>query len=433
MMGDPITKVILTASSMASYYGTISGFNSMQEASYAKYLKLKRNHTVKRGKSKGKTFGPGQKMFACAGDDHVMLGSKEEVLKPPRFLESMGFEISWEKYRVSKRFVHYCQDFGFSPRLKTSIKIDNVKMRLVNQFQKMGSHGNFEFPDPLIGKAKNLERDFRFMKENWENGLEEGLFDHLKRVMPAIIRCGMPSFFEEKIFKDPMAYAPTKVGGIGIPNCYEQFMESHTDDVMLLRKAKYLLANDPTFIGKKETQWQRGIRFQTCFLDLSPFIGNDKVIQSDYRTAFQSTAETLNTGSATPSSMRRVTRQVHRTYINLMEPLTVTGSKESAYSEIYSGRARPEMARRKNRARQILSALRKMAYDNAGVILAMSEDEFDWGNRAGVWVSRADIHSYLGIGGNVPNLSLSKYYFEGVAGRFEPTDSLSLQPSQCDG
>jgi hypothetical protein len=423
MMGDPITKVILTASSMAAYYATINGFNKLSDVTYEKYVRNTRAHTVRRGPRRGHVFGAGRKMFACAGDDHVMLGTLQDVLKPPRFLESMGFEISWEKYRISRRFVHYCQDFGLAPSLKAGIKIDNVKMRFLNQFQKMGSHGNFEFPDPLIGKAKGLERDFRFLEENWELANKEVL-PTLKMLIPAFIRAGMPSFFEERVFRDPLAYMPTKRGGLGIPNSYYEWMNNRAEDVDLMQRTAYVLRTDPTMVEEKTKTWTRGIVFQQKYMNLEP-LKEGIVAVKEYRDVFRQTVESLDIGSTTPSSMRRVTKTIHQNYVNLMMPNPLIGSKESVFSEVYSGRAQKQMVRRKRRSRQVLAALRRVARENAGVILDIPSQDIDWNNLPGLWVSRADIHTALGISSFAPGLTLSRSYFEGVAGKFELSETMS--------
>jgi len=431
MMGDPITKVILTASSMGAYYATINGFRKLSDVSYVKYKRNTQSHTVRRGPRKGHVFGPGRKMFACAGDDHVMLGTLKEVLMPPRFLESMGYEISWEKYRISRRFVHYCQDFGLTPRLKLGIKIDNVKLRLLNQFQKMGSHGNFEFPDPLIGKAKGLEREFKFLEENWELQNNEVL-PLLKRLIPAFLRVGMPSFFEERVFRDVLAYTPSSRGGLGIPHSYNEWMEARSYEIDLLERTTYVLKTDPTMVEEKVKTWTRGMVFQQKYMNLLPL--KEGIIEAkEYRDVFRQTAESLDFGSTTPSSMRRVTRKVHQDNINLMMPNPLIGSKESIFSEVYSGRARKQLVRRKRRARQVLAALRRVSRENAGVILDIPQEEIDWNNLPGMWVSRSDIHAYLGVSGFAPDLTIPKYYFEGKAGRFELEEEIlpvGINPTQ---
>mgnify|MGYP003572089936 CR=1 FL=1 len=423
MMGDPITKVILTASSMGAYYATINGFDKLSDVTYEKYVKNTRAHTVKRGPRKGHTFGAGRKMFACAGDDHVMLGTLDQVLKPPRFLESMGFEISWEKYRISRRFVHYCQDFGLAPSLKPGVKIDNVKLRFLNQFQKMGSHGNFEFPDPLIGKAKGLERDFRFLEENWELENKEVL-PTLKILIPAFLRAGMPSFFEERVFRDPIAYMPTNRGGLGIPNSYYEWMETQAEDIDLMQRTAYVLKTDPTMVDEKTKTWTRGIVFQQKYMDLGP-LREGIVAAKEYRDVVRDTITSLDVGSTTPSSMRRVTKAVHQNYINLMMPNPLIGSKESVFSEIYSGRAQKQMVCRKRRSRQVLAAMRRVARENSGVILDIPKQDIDWNNIPGLWVSRTDIHNALGCSPFAPGLTLTRSYFEGRAGRYELDETLS--------
>jgi hypothetical protein len=144
MMGDPITKILLTSASMASWYCTQAGFKTLKEVNFSRYIRDRYNYGIKKT--------PGSS-FACAGDDHTAVGTKADVIRPPMFLSSMKLEISWDKYAISRKYVSYCQAFGYAPRYKRSIHIDTLKVRLLNEFRKQGGHSSYEEPDPLVGKA----------------------------------------------------------------------------------------------------------------------------------------------------------------------------------------------------------------------------------------------------------------------------------------
>jgi len=123
LMGEPLTKCFLTLSSIGAYYATVQGFNNLDDVEIVPINRL---------------LSAGKKSFACAGDDHVALGDLGFVSRIPKMLESFGYEISWEKYRISSKYCHYCQDFGIAPAFERGIKVDTIKLRLLNQFQKQG-------------------------------------------------------------------------------------------------------------------------------------------------------------------------------------------------------------------------------------------------------------------------------------------------------
>eukprot|EP01068_Selenidium_serpulae_P006482 Selendium_serpulae@DN4405_c0_g1_i1.p1 len=277
---------------------------------------------------------------------------------------------------------------------------------------------NFEFPDPLIGKAKELEREFRFMRDNW--AMEDHLLlDRLKWIIPFALRSGMPSYFEEKIFRNPMAYIPTNRGGFGIPNLFQDFLEKRKETTDQHSKAVFLCKSDPNFIraGRDESRWCRGILFTQKLYDLSQL---NLAEPMSYEDIWASTQESLDHGSTTMSSARRVTRKVYKDFINLLEPNPLIGTKEDVFSEIYSGRYIHRPTRRRRRARHVLSMLRNDAIQNAGAISVMGEP--DWNVRHGDWIDRSDLLARLRVSALAPSVSVGIEYLTGRASRYEFDD-----------
>jgi len=411
MMGDPITKVILTASSIASYYCVTAGQYTLKETSFPKYLDYIRSKTV-RVRGQIRRFGRGVLAFACAGDDHTMVGPLHMCLAAPKFLESMGFEISWEKYRISKRYVHYCQDFGLHPRYKRSIKFDNVKLRLLNQFQKQGSMNQFEHPDPLIGKMKELERFMNHFPEG-----EDKQF--LKEVIPFMVRAGFPSFFEKKLAESPLSYVPTQLGGLGIPSIFEVQGEPKVINFM---RSQYLLRYMPDQIPIEErvrpvNNWHRG---QKLAQDVINFLGQDLEV-NDFKEVWEGVSNTLDQKFLTKSSAKRINREIFRSYIDISRPQPLVGTKEDTYAQVATGRAELELVKRKRRTSHLIrqnqreaNAVKDYAHNLSDIIdyniLARNYP------RHGLWVAREEILNILGLASSSPSLSIPLEYFGGSAG-----------------
>jgi hypothetical protein len=406
MMGDPITKCVLTMASMGAYYATTAGYCSIEEVDSIKYIRQGRNTL-----GRARTMRP----FACAGDDHVMVGGYDEVVKPPKFLESMFYEISWPKYRISKRYVHYCQDFGFHPKHKRSIHLDTIKLRLLNQFRKGNARDNWESPNPLPGKAKELERTVECL------GDEEKTF--CKMAMPFILRAGMPDWFTADLFNKVECFMPTYLGGLGVPSVID--WEGDDENISYARAflaRKYMdLQIRPRRLDVA-WRWERGVLFNQFVHNFSSLL----IRTRNQREVFEYMSDQLSSSEfSAPVSAKRVMRQVMRDQVNIELPTACLGTKETPYGIIYTGEYQEQKTHKMWPRKEIMNirAYRdRYDYDIAWLELDLSKG---WIPPVGQFVDRKELQAMLGIRFEVPDLSFNIRFFEGGSGRYDLPESLA--------
>lgn len=401
MMGDPITKVILTASSMASWVCTQAGFNHLREVNFEEYMRRTyiNRHLIY------KTPGAS---FACAGDDHTAVGSERDVRRPPEFLQSMNLEISWNKYCISRKYVSYCQAFGYAPRFDIGIHRDTIKVRLLNEFRKQGGHDSYEEPDPLVGKARDLERSVR------QIGNEE--YKHfVQGVIPPALRAGMPRWFETKVYKKYQTYMPSSFGGLGIPSRVDWIIDEKSCSLY----KTYCLNHQPGLLKTpaKHRAWHRGQEFNEQLTTVGGILGG-----KSFEEAWDETVSRLDSGMTTASGAKRIQRQILYDYVRIDEPCTVIGTKESAPAEVYNQRASPKMVKPFRRSRQILNQKARLYHINRELVDSIPYSQVDMENlhkkRPGLWVEREVLQSTLGIRFSAPRLSFATRLFDGMVGNF---------------
>jgi hypothetical protein len=406
MMGDPITKVLLTMASMASWYCTQVGFEHLKDVSFASYMErtyLKRRVIYKT---------PGSS-FACAGDDHTAVGNKRDVIRPPKFLQSMNLEISWDKYCISKKYVSYCQAFGYAPRWKRSIHSDTVKVRLLNEFRKQGGHDSFEEPDPLVGKARDLERSLRHFSNNEYKNFIEG-------VIPPALRGGMPKWFETKVYKKDQAYMPSSFGGLGIPSRIDWTQSSKCCSIY----KTYCLNHVPGLLTQsaKQRAWHRGQEFNEQVLDISSNLGG-----KTFNEIWRDTQDRLDSGSSTPSGSKRVQRTIYKEYVRIDEPCVILGTKESTPAMVYTKAALQSVIKPNRRSRQVLIQKARLYHINNSLVDSIPYEQVDMADlhkkRPGIWISRGALHERLKIAFSAPKLGFSTAFLDGQVRNFASDSS----------
>jgi hypothetical protein len=405
LMGEALTKVVLTLASMGAWYASLYGFDTLSKVKYRANLR-------KSSKIKGRT------MFACCGDDHAALGPLHLVKAVPRFQETMYYEISWQKYRISKTSVHYCQGFGVHPGILDTIETPTIWMRLFNQFAKGGSQTQFANPDPLIGKSKELSRKLGFVDTMYP---EEG--DLIRTLSCLAMRVGMPSFVEKKLIHDPLAYLPVGQGGLGIPSHLDCWLNN---DCLLAGKYTTLRAVDPTRLFEVETRssiktvWERGIELRAR---LHNFLDYQGLIEQTYDAGelFQFTKDSMSVDGSEPSA-RRVLKQVRSEFINLQRDNTLLGVKESPYAEFFRGTGKLQTVKKMSRASRKLRELRRFSRAAAPVLDDVQILDLRDVTKYGTWVSREALHTTLGIFPLVPSLFFSYNVFEGKETRIAAID-----------
>jgi hypothetical protein len=322
-------------------------------------------------------------------------------------LESFGYEISWEKYRISSKYCHYCQDFGIAPAFERGIKVDTIKLRLLNQFQKQGG-AQFDSCDPLIGKMRELEKSQKYIDD-------PEYLDFINQVSPYLVRAGMPSYFEKKVYAKGLCYLPSGLGGLGIPNTITEWTEAmHT-----LAYGFTAQKIDPLFCptGRYKRVWERSM---VKYAEVHNFSSMTDLSGMSSREAFEETKESLSVSSSVgPPSNNRVVRTMHRERVNIMEPQTLLGNKESPYASVYRGttsiqsvnakvRAGPRLREAMNKAQAYRSIMRPLVYD------------VEPGIKIGYWVLREDLYANLAVGFYIPSLYIGIGFFEGNDGVYSP-------------
>jgi len=380
-MGEPLAKVVLTASSYGAWKMTKYGYTSLLDKNlrFRPAVFQSENHST-------------VKQYCCAGDDHAGIGSTVDLQKIPKFMETMGFEISWDKYRISRVIISYCQEFGLHPRFNIikeghygksncgSIHVDTPKHRLLSQAQKMGGKENFDTPDPLVGKAKALGRSWAMMAERKERivniqmphmcepdkTVSQRYVDRMEfygRMIPIALRLLMPSWFEMNIVNDEFAFLPTQFGGLGIPNLYVGDWKPGIYNMMRVIEYQSLVGLKLDRKTKTLIKWERGLEFQCPTIDHLLTLGKplaELILTAP--EAFDKTKEKILSNSDAESVGNwRVTKQLYRDYVDITKNVTLVGDKESAYTAYMLRGTVDQVIPKKKRARQVLSEVRKNA------------------------------------------------------------------------
>jgi len=394
LMGEPMTKCFLTLASMTAYFAALQGYRNISEA--------------KAIVPEGKLMPTRGRSFACAGDDHIAVGNLEFVKTIPKLLQQMGYEISWEKYRISRKYCHYCQDFGIAPSSKLGIKVDTMKLRLVNQFQKQGGT-QFDSADPLIGKMRELEKSMKYIEK-------PEIRDFINSVTPYMVRAGLPSYFEKKVYKNGLCFLPTQLGGLGIPSPLTEW----TDSMHVLAYGSTIKKIEPFAepTGKFRRIWERSIEKYSEVRNFSLINDHDGL---DTQSAFELTKESLSviTEESGAPSNSRVLRTMHKERINIMEPQTLLGNKESPYAAMFRNQCISKVVNQKARAgphlRIAMLKAKSLEHLHRPVIYSLDPSE-----KMGFWVERSALYLKLNIGFYVPSLFIEKDFFEGESGAYAP-------------
>lgn len=330
------------------------------------------------------------------------------MIRPPRFLQSMNLEISWDKYCVSKKYVSYCQAFGYAPRFNRSIHRDTIKVRLLNEFRKQGGHDSFEEPDPLVGKARDLERSVRHIGS-------KDYKDFIEAVIPLALRAGMPRWFETKIFKNPQSYMPSAFGGLGIPSTVHWW---ESEKCCKIYKT-YCLDHCPGLLTKKvqDKSWHRGQEFHEQVVHLGTLMEG-----KTFREAWIETQERIDQGSNTASGSRRVQREIFREYVRVDEPLSLIGTKESTAPAVFNGRSELAVVKPDRRSRQILQQKARLFHNNRELVDSIPYNQVDMEElhtkRPGLWIQRKVLQENLRISFSVPRMVIPSRFFDGQVGNY---------------
>jgi len=417
LMGDPMAKCVLTMASMSSWEAARRGYADVKDV---KFLDLQ-GKTRREFHQEHKEGLHANETFHCCGDDHTGVASLEILKRVPIFQQSMGYQISWDKYRISNKYVHYCQNFGLHPRYRSSIVVDTIKLRLLNQFQK-GGHNTFEFPDCLIGKAREL---WRACGRNSEESVFpdiESRMGWLEDLIPFAMRKGMPSYFEDKIVKKELAYINPGMGGIGVISKYRpdrtEFYERLKRYLILCKEfPDQMHSNDP----KVTNSWERGEAFRTEMYTFNDMLANRLYTERmTTEEVFEQVSNDLTPSEASaPASKRRTWKAIKRFHIDLNQPNTLLGTKEATYQEVFRDRAVLNTVKRRNRSRHKIQVLERMLHAYAENINDLWSDGLAGSDQRGSWVTREQLYAHLGISQLTPNLFFTIDLFSGRRGRYD--------------
>jgi len=418
LMGEPLTKIVLTLSSYGAWLATRLGFRTIDKVK--RLPSMSRNHT-------------NVSIYACAGDDHIGIGSAEGLKKIPVMMESMFYEISWDKYMISRILVSYCQEYGLHPKVNPmpedgigshsgTIHIDIPRLRLLNQFQKMGGRENFDKPDPLIGKAKALEAFVKSAKErlervNYVSTQCVRYAENLSRFIDSILiylRLLMPSWLEEKILKNKLSYLPTVYGGLGIPLPDNIRIE---EDEQILKIALQIQKDAMLWDDRTEkVVFERGITqrdilvgnlIRKVMFDQEPLSRRE----AEERARARIQLESGNTNRSV--SNMAVTKRVFKDYLDLSGEIPVVDSKENAYVALGLDPNKKIGIVKKERARQYLAKLsRKIAkLPEPGQLDKLDPGFGKFFKRPGAFVDKDSVLETLQTGFACPSLKIPRRLF----------------------
>jgi hypothetical protein len=415
LMGEPLTKSVLTAASMVAYQAAKRGLDSCTMS-----------ETLIMGDKRSFREREREKIlhYSCAGDDHTGISRSLDALKKiPKVLESMGFEISWEKYRISRKYVHYCQDFGFAPSLRSTIHMDTPRMRLFNQFRKEGAFDNFETPDPLRGKAKDLERRSKaaLSVERFETPLQR----KLDECLAMFLRANMTFFYEKNVLFDLGTYAPSLLGGVGVP-LPGWIKEPKIED--FCRKSLASMLYETKADCTTQSLWSRGISTkinlysaEVLGIDEGRLRSSDEVWNSVY-------SDLHSEADSTAPSRRRIYKMIATDYVDISRPNNVVGNKEYPYGSLVAGTARKvkvKPTRTRQSLRQVWNFRKSGPYEGP---VPTTVDQLN-SVRPRAYVSRDYLQMMTNTGFVSPRLDIQGNFFNmDMRGSCEPRRFLSLAP-----
>nr|UYL95388.1 MAG: RNA-dependent RNA polymerase [Qingyang Narna tick virus 1] len=163
MMGEPLTKVILTVLNLA-----------VEEAAMRKLLRVPL--------SEGTFLSPWWRSYHVGGDDHLAIGPKPYLHLITHYHLRCGSKISMGKHGLSQRVVRYCEkvlmisnllkrpfnvkDLGGPPEvLEASPFIDSIKVRLLSPTGK--TFDVISERNVAIGKGMTLGRTLQWLNPNF--------------------------------------------------------------------------------------------------------------------------------------------------------------------------------------------------------------------------------------------------------------------------
>jgi hypothetical protein len=352
LMGDAICKVVLSLASVGAYFVAANGGETMLDFTPS-------FHSVVTS-AVGLVQTPVGSQFACAGDDHTATGRPEYLTRIPVILESMHYQISWEKYFISKKYVSYCQEFGITPKKRISIHVDVPRLRLISQFVKGGTHSQFEQPDPLWGKAKTLGKNILFMREQGFSDLstqEESdyLIEMMERLIPLALRLNVPKFFEFSVAKNMLTYLPTDFktdddpnwrrlsngsfqgGPIGVPSRFDWKTDVQVLQYISDRVAQVIYPEQLTTPrGGQKTIWERGIECTMRIDGLSMDLVGQGLELFNGREVRAMTIESLDSesgkSSAGGSANWAIIKRAEKDFVRIDAPEDIVRTKELPYT-----------------------------------------------------------------------------------------------------
>jgi len=418
MMGDPLTKIVLTMSSYGAWKASVkSPSNDVRD------FRLARSPSSVRHFSKVKAY-------ACAGDDHLGIGPEEDLKRIPKIMESMSYSISWDKYNINDTYVSYCQLYGMLPHksavskakaLKEGkpskfIQIDTPKVRLLTQFQKMGGKENFDKPDPLVGKSLQMFKDIQYARETIGLSLfkeDEGMARFCCRLQSFInmqacyVRALMPSWMEWKVITNPLTFLPPELGGLGIHLPHDVSIRSDP-------KAKDLAAR---FVTKIENprfndvalEWERGVLVSNVIINRLIKTGDAEILDEDgvKESAREEIISNSASGPNISISNMKLWNTINSKYMCLDREIPLVSSKENAYVQLAVEPGTKLQVVRKLRARQLLTIRRNELnkFD--------PKDNFDWSDpiRTKFYVKTESVRTALQTMFVMPCLKIDREIF----------------------
>jgi hypothetical protein len=447
LMGEQLCKGLLTLSSISSWYGSQMGWTKLEDVNFGQYLYMK---TLEPEERMRKGFHSSVKHFACAGDDHTGIGTKEDLQKIPKFLETMGFEISWPKYRISRKLVSYCQEFGLHPnisgmwerpaygkakdKLCKVLHLDTAKLRLITEFQKLGDIRVFECADPSVGKGRDISRMQTYARENNDKIAKGRLasppgfvklsfkLEEFCRCIPALFRLFMPSFFESKVARNKISYIHANFGGLGIP-LYD-WNQEEDEDAKRFILSRVEIMSWPTHAHQT---WERGVDCQLSFINAAEMAG----LQLEYKQ-FLDIEEDMQADAesrGTTYSRRKISSDIRRDNVYIDQPVPCVDVKESPYVMNAQGRNETEVVKRKNRSRHILIRMGKSVskiINKVDISIPIPNPHSIYKNRP--LVSKDELAKKFGTSFCKPNLFFSSRSFTRAGKVYRDTPSFPLEP-----
>jgi len=418
MMGDPLTKIVLTASSYGAWRMTVkSASNDVRD------FRLARSPSTIRTFSKVKAY-------ACAGDDHLGIGPKDDLERIPKAMESMGYEISWEKYNINKKYVSYCQLFGMLPdynpvtkaktlkegRQNKFIQIDVPKIRLLTQFQKMGGKENFDKPDPLVGKALQMFKDIEYARETidlLDYKEDDGMSTYVGRLKSFIsmqacyVRALMPSWMEWKVITNPLTYLSPEYGGLGLHLPFDVNITT-CEEARNLAARSCTKAEKPKF-NDTALEWERGVKVSNVIINKLVVIGDMKVL-SENEVKESAREEIISNSAAGPElsiSNMKLYGFINSKYTCLDREIPLVSSKENAYVHLMIDPATGLQVVKKMRARQLLTFRRNELHKY------VPKEGFDWEkpSNSRSYVRTESLRAAFQTGFVMPNLRINQNMF----------------------